>query len=71
MSRIVAALMIATALASPAFAQSYDPSVGSGNIVNSPYQNNPTVPAHETYAQNPRAVHSPHAFTTPHREHSD
>ena len=64
MSRIVAALTIATALASPAFAQSYDPSVGSGNIVKSPYQNNPTVP-HDAYAQSTRAVR---AFTTPRRE---
>jgi hypothetical protein len=64
--RIVVALAIATVFASPAFAQSYDPSVGSGNIVKSPYQNHPTVP-HDAYAQSPRAVHSPRAFTTPRR----
>jgi hypothetical protein len=32
MKTIIAALALATAIASPAFAQSYDPSVGSGNL---------------------------------------
>jgi hypothetical protein len=66
MSRIVAALAIATAFASPAFAQSYDPSVGSGNIVSSPYRSNPTAPAHHAYAHSPR-VQSPRVYTTPRR----
>ena len=71
MSKILAALAIATVIASPAFAQAYDPSVGSGNIVSSPYRSNPTVPGskpHNAYAQSPRAVHSPRAYTAPHRE---
>jgi hypothetical protein len=71
MIRIVAALAIAMVIASPAFAQSYDPSVGSGNIVSSPYRSSPTVPhsnPHHAYAQSPRAVHSPRAYTTPRRE---
>ena len=55
---------IATAFASPVFAQSYDASVGSGNIVSSPYRSNPTVPAHHAYAHSPRAVQSPRAYTT-------
>ena len=68
MSRIIAALAIATAFASPAFAQAWDPSVGSGNIVRSPYASNPTVPAyHHTYAHSPRAVHSSRAYTTSRR----
>ena len=32
MKKLIAAAAVATALASPAFAQSYDPDVGSGNI---------------------------------------
>jgi hypothetical protein len=71
MSRIVAALAIATVIASPAFAQSYDPSIGSGNIVSSPYRSSPTAPEskpHHAYAQSPRAVRSPRAYTTPRRE---
>jgi hypothetical protein len=71
MSRIVAALAIATVIASPAFAQSFDPSVGSGNIVSSPYRSNPIVPngtPHHAYAQSPFAVHSTRAYITPRRE---
>jgi hypothetical protein len=71
MSRIVASLAIATVIASPAFAQSYDPSVGSGNIVSSPYRSSPTPPngtLQHVYAQFPRAVHSPRAHTTSRRE---
>jgi|Tabmets5t2r1_1033131.scaffolds.fasta_scaffold153555_1 hypothetical protein len=33
MSKLVAVVAFATVIASPAFAQSFDPSVGSGNIV--------------------------------------
>jgi hypothetical protein len=71
MSKIVAALAIATVIASPAFAQSFDPSVGSGNIVSSPYRSSPTVPngqPHHAYAQSPRAVQSPRAYTAPGRK---
>ena len=32
MNKLFAALALATVIASPAFAQSFDPSVGSGNI---------------------------------------
>jgi len=67
MSKIVAAL----AIASPAFAQSYDPSVGSGNIASSPYRSSPTVPnskPHHAYAHSRRAVQSRHAYTVPGRE---
>jgi hypothetical protein len=71
MSKILAALAIATVTAAPAFAQAYDPSVGSGNIVSSPYRTNPTVPngtAHHAYARSPRAVQSPRSYTAPRRE---
>ena len=33
MNKLFATVALATVIASPAFAQSYDPSVGSGNIV--------------------------------------
>ena len=71
MNRIVAAVAIATVIASPAFAQAYDPSVGSGNIVSSPYRSSPTVPngkPHHAYAHTPRAVQSPRTYTAPGRE---
>lgn len=71
MSKIVAALAIAMVIASPAFAQSYDPSVGSGNIASSPYRSSPTVPnskPHHAYAHSRRAVQSPRAYTAPGRE---
>src|SRR5215204_1516466 len=71
MSKIVAALAIATVIASPAFAQSYDPSVGSGNIASSPYRSSPTVPnvkPHHAYAHTPRALQSPRTYTAPGRE---
>ena len=65
MSKIVAALAIAMVIASPAFAQSYDPSVGSGNIASSPYRSSPTVPnskPHHAYAHSRRALQSRHAY---------
>ena len=70
MNRIVAAVAIAIVIASPAFAQSYDPSVGSGNIASSPYRSSPTVPNSKptTYAHSRRAVQSPRAYTAPGRE---
>jgi len=36
MNKLFAALALATLIASPAFAQSYDPSVGSGNVAQQP-----------------------------------
>jgi hypothetical protein len=71
MSKILAALAIATVIASPAFGQAYDPSVGSGNIVSSPYRTSPTAPTgspHHAYARSPRSVQSPRANTVPGRE---
>ena len=69
MTKIVAAVAIAMVIASPAFAQAYDPSVGSGNIVSSPYRSSPTVPNSKPhYAHSRRAVQSPRAYTAPGRE---
>jgi hypothetical protein len=51
---VVAAL--ATIVAFPAFAQSYDPSIGSGNLNSAPYQKSqpPQLSSpHETRAQIP------------------
>jgi hypothetical protein len=36
-SKLIAAVAVATFFASPAFAQSFDPSIGTGNIVSSYY----------------------------------
>jgi hypothetical protein len=43
MKMLVAAVALATLVASPAFAQSYDPDIGSGNIV--PPYDDPEVPS--------------------------
>ena len=57
MRTTIAAVALATIIASPAFAQSYDPSVGSGNIapqVSAPvYRSLPYVGAHGAYARVP------------------
>jgi hypothetical protein len=39
-SKMIAAVAVATFLASPAFAQSFDPSIGTGNVVSSYYDQN-------------------------------
>jgi len=38
MKRLLAAVAFATVVAAPAFAQSFDPSVGSGNLNATPYR---------------------------------
>jgi opacity protein-like surface antigen len=63
MKKIFAAAAVAVAIASPAMAQSYDPSVGSGNIARNPYRNDLTNPhqgrapgwttPYDAYAQSP------------------
>ena len=50
MTKFIAAVAFAAVIASPAFAQSYDPSVGSGNIAAQVTVN----PALGAYAQHPR-----------------
>jgi hypothetical protein len=39
MSKLLAAVVLATVIASSTFAQSYDPSSGSGNLNSATYQN--------------------------------
>jgi hypothetical protein len=64
---LVAAAILTTALASSAFAQSYQPSVGSGNIVgplNSP-NSGPSLPAYRhdgTLAGRHRAGYGAYAY---------
>lgn len=48
MNKLFAAAALALVIASPALAQSYDPSVGSGNIVQRPMA--PTTSAFSAYA---------------------
>jgi hypothetical protein len=43
MSKYIAAMALATVVASSAFAQSYDPSVGSGNLNATPYRGGQTL----------------------------
>src|SRR5262249_1250729 len=56
MKKLIAAVALVMALASPAFAQSYNPDVGSGNIV--PYAG---VQAPQSNADNAHAQVSPRA----------
>jgi hypothetical protein len=63
MSKIVAAVVFATVVASPAFAQSYDPSVGSGNIGQSANQSTKWHGALGAYAQERPAPHGVKPFT--------
>jgi hypothetical protein len=68
-SKLVAAMVFATLIASPALAQSYDPSVGSGNIASAPYrvdqapqsvhQAPQTGNPYAAYAQTPHARKGP------------
>jgi hypothetical protein len=41
MKTLIAAVALATLVASPTFAQSWDPDVGTGNIVAAPYGQTP------------------------------
>jgi hypothetical protein len=51
MNKLFAAVALVTIIASPAFAQSFDPSVGSGNIAQ---KNNGGDSALNAYAQQPQ-----------------
>jgi hypothetical protein len=67
MRTTLAAVALATIIASPAFAQSYDPDLGSGNIaaqVTAPaLRSTPYVGAHGAYAQVPhRGPVAGHSF---------
>ena len=57
MKYLVAVATLAAVIASPAFAQSYDPSIGSGNLNAWPYRASPPAQGNTTYdarAQVPR-----------------
>jgi len=65
MRTIIAAAALATIVASPAFAQSYDPSVGSGNIAPRVTAPAPRVlyrGAHGAFAQVPYRAPVGHSF---------
>ncbi len=55
MKKIMLALAFAAVVATPALAQSYDPNVGSGNIVPQAYLNNAN--GNDAYAQAPAQHH--------------
>ena len=54
MKNLVTAIALATLVASPAFAQSYDPDLGTGNIAPAPYAQ--TVSGASAFAQAPRGA---------------
>ena len=54
MKKLFAAVAFASVVAAPAFAQSFDPSVGSGNLNATPYRGGQTLQGgtpHDTRAQ--------------------
>jgi hypothetical protein len=54
MKKLLAAVAFATVVAAPAFAQSFDPSVGSGNLNATPYRGGQTLQggtSHDARAQ--------------------
>jgi hypothetical protein len=53
MSKLLAAAALTAIIASPVLAQSYDPSVGSGNIVPPPYAYVHQSRGHQAFAQAP------------------
>jgi hypothetical protein len=55
-NRFLAAMAIATALGSPALAQSYDPDLGTGNVAPAPTSYVDTMPGANAFAQAPRTV---------------
>jgi hypothetical protein len=54
-NRFLAAMAIATALGSPALAQSYDPDLGTGNVAPAPAAYADTASGINAFAQAPRA----------------
>jgi len=54
MKKLLAAVVLATVLSSPALAQSYDPSIGSGNLNAAPYRSGQPIQSsapHDARAQ--------------------
>jgi len=72
MKTLVAAVALAAVVASPAFAQSYDPSVGSGNVNAAPYRTNQTAYGNTPFdarAQTPGLGRGHRAHGAGHRSH--
>jgi hypothetical protein len=59
-NRFLAAMAIATAISSPAFAQSYDPDLGTGNVAPAPVAYADTASGANAFAQAPRTVAKHH-----------
>jgi hypothetical protein len=55
-NRFLAAMAIATAISSPALAQSYDPDLGTGNVAPAPVAYADTTAGANAFAQAPRPV---------------
>jgi hypothetical protein len=64
MKKLITAAMLATVLTSPAFAQSYDPDIGSGNIA-------PNYSAGPGYNPDHAAFDRAHGRAVPHRADVD
>ena len=56
MKKFLTTLAVLTALATPAFAQSFDPENGTGNVL--PFSYKPTVPQNEKIAIGQSGLHS-------------
>jgi hypothetical protein len=54
MNKFIAAVALATLVATPALAQSYDPDLGTGNIAPAPYAAAQTTDGFQAMAQAPR-----------------
>ena len=54
MNKFIAAVALATLVATPALAQSYDPDLGTGNIAPAPYAAAQTTEGFQAMAQAPR-----------------
>jgi opacity protein-like surface antigen len=53
MKSLLAAVVLATLVASPALAQSYDPDIGTGNLDAAPYASNESYPVQHRTARRP------------------
>jgi hypothetical protein len=49
MKKLLVAVTLATAVCSPAFAQSYDPGIGTGNLNARPYRNDQAIQSGTPY----------------------
>ena len=57
MRYLIAVATLAAVVASPAFAQSYDPSIGSGNLNAWPYRGSPPVQGNTGYEAQAQVPH--------------